>query len=79
MTVREFKVRRTLESMQGLRAELDGLTYDEVMAALEFETASRRRSSVVNRLIARLVRLNELEFRRQITEKFQWHANPPKS
>ena len=49
---------------------LDELSEDEVLACLQLESASRRRQSILDRLISRAVRLNELSYNRQLKEKF---------
>jgi hypothetical protein len=49
---------------------LDELTEEEVLACLELEAGSRRRQSILDRLISRAVRLNELTYNRQLKEKF---------
>ena len=70
MTVRKWYVNRALESYSSLNKIVNELTESEVMAALELEAASRRRHSIVTRLIQRAVRLQSIELTRQLKEKF---------
>jgi hypothetical protein len=79
MSVRSFYIDRALTSYTGLRGVLNELTEEEVLACLELEAGSLRRRSILDRLISRAGRLHELNYTSQLKEKFQWHANPPKS
>lgn len=74
MSVRKWYVARALESFTGLCGVLNELTEDEVLACLELEAGSRRRSSVIDRLISRAVRLRELSYSSQLKEQF--HGTP---
>lgn len=65
---------RALDSFQALSASINGLTEQEVLACLEFEAATLRRKSVIDRLISRAARLHELIYVRQLKEKF--HGTP---
>lgn len=49
---------------------LPELTEDEVKAALELESGSRRRRSILDRLISRAIRLNELSYAKSLKEKY---------
>jgi hypothetical protein len=69
--VRKFEVTRALESFGELTALLNDLTEEEVLAALELESATRRRQSFIDRLISRAVRLNEVRYSRQLKEKYR--------
>ena len=64
-----------LKSFAGLTKALDELTEEEVLACLELEAGSRRRQSVLDRLISRAVRLNELSYNLKLKEKF--HGTHP--
>lgn len=66
---------QALESFRSLSRVIDELTEDEVLACLKLEAASLRRKSVIDRLISRAARLNELLFVRQLKEKF--HGTRP--
>jgi len=79
MAVRPFLIDKALASNTGLRETLDGLTEEEVLVCLDLEAGSRRRPSVLNRLIARAGRLHEIRYTRQLREKYQWHASLPRS
>ena len=74
MTVRPYYVDQALRSFAGLTKTLDELTEEEVLACLQLESSSRRRQSILDRLISRAVRLNELSYNRQLKEKF--HGTP---
>jgi hypothetical protein len=71
MSVRRALVAQALESFQGLTAALNELTEDEVLVCLELEAASRRRLSVIDRLISRAARLRELVYVAHLKEKFR--------
>ena len=70
MSVRKWYVARALESFSGLRETLNELTEDEVIACLELEAGSQRRLSVIDRLISRAVRLQEIRYSSHLKEKF---------
>jgi|GEM_PF-1851787 len=70
MSVRIWYVARALESFTGLTEHLNDLTEDEVLACLELEAGTQRRSSVIDRLISRAVRLRELSYSAYLKEKF---------
>ena len=70
MPVRKWYLDQALESFVRLNEVLSELTQAEVMAALDLESASRRRKSVIDRLISRAVRLGEIELNRYLKEKY---------
>lgn len=72
--VRTFVVNQALDSFGALNERINSLTEAEVLAALKLEAATNRRRSLIDRLISRAVRLNELEYQRQLKEKF--HGTP---
>ena len=73
--VRKWYVGQALKSFTGLIDILPKLTEKEVMAALALEAATRRRRSIIDRLISRAVRIRELDYSRQLKEKF--HGTHP--
>jgi hypothetical protein len=75
-TVREWYVGRALDSFQSLLEVLMELTADEVIAALELESQSRRRRAIVDRLVSRAIRLNEISYAAQLKEKYRWDVPP---
>ena len=75
MTVRRYYIDKALKSFFSLTQTLDELTEEEVLACLELEAGSRRRQSVLDRLISRAVRLNELSYNLKLKEKF--HGTHP--
>jgi hypothetical protein len=75
--VRKFLIGQALASFSALHARMNELTEAEVLAALALEAATTRRQSLIDRLISRAVRLNELTYQRQLKEKF--HGTPKSS
>ena len=73
--VRQWYVSEALDSVRRLNDILDELSEEEVIAALELESGSRRRRSIVERLISRAVRLNELKYVAHLKEKY--HGTSP--
>lgn len=71
MPVRKFAISQALESARSVNEHLYDLTEEEVLAALELESGSRRRPSIIDRLISRAVRLNEMSYTAQLKEKFR--------
>lgn len=69
--VRKFEVTRALDSFGALVSGLNDLTEEEVIAALDLESSTRRRQSFIDRLISRAVRLNEVSYSRQLKEKYR--------
>lgn len=76
MPVRQYYIDLALSSYTGLAKALEELTEEEVLACLKIEASSRRRQSILDRLISRAVRLNELTYNRQL--KKQFHGTPAK-
>ena len=70
---RKWYVGQALESFVRLNEVISDLTEDEVYACLDLEAASKRRASILDRLISRATRLNEISFTRQLKEKY--HGN----
>lgn len=70
MPVRKFLIGQALESFSALRAHLHELTEEEVLAALQLESATNRRYSFIERLISRAARLNELHYVAKLKEKY---------
>lgn len=70
MAARKWNVSEALSSYVRLTDLLPELTEEEVLACLALEAASQRRRSVIDRLISRAIRLKEIEYKRQLKEKF---------
>ncbi len=70
MENRQWRVTEALSSMRRLNELIDDLSEEEVIAALELESGSQRRRSIVDRLISRAVRLNELKYAKYLKEKY---------
>jgi hypothetical protein len=77
MAVRKWYLDQALASYPSLKGVLSELTQEEVMAALDLESATLRRKSLIDRLIQRAVRLNEIVYSRQLKERF--HGKSTKS
>ena len=75
-SVRQWHISQALDSFQSLQAVLNDLTEAEVIRCLELESASQRRSSVIDRLISRAVRLRELTYAAYLKEKFNGTQDP---
>ncbi len=70
MAVREWHLTEALKSARSLREYIDELTEEEVIAALELESGSNRRQSIIDRLISKAARLNELQYVKNLKEKY---------
>jgi hypothetical protein len=70
MEVGQWNIVRALESARSLQEHIDELPEKDVIAALELESGTRRRHSIIERLIGRAIRLNELAYRKKLTEKY---------
>lgn len=75
MSVRTWYVAQALGSFRTLSDVLGELTEEEVLRCLHVEAGSSRRRSVIDRLISRAARINELNYTRQLKEKF--HGKDP--
>lgn len=73
MLIRQDFVTSALADYPTLHKQLPGLTEAEVIAALELEAGSRRRDSLLRRLIRRATRLNEIRYRQVLEEKYMAH------
>lgn len=62
MTVRKYQTSLALKSFSSLLKVLNELSMEEVLYCLDFESKTQRRSSILDRLMSRAVRLNELQF-----------------
>lgn len=70
MSTRRWYINKALQSFPGLVEVIGALTEEEVLACLELEAGTLRRRSIIDRLISRAVRLNEISYSRQLKEKF---------
>lgn len=68
--VRRWYIRKALESFQSLKSVLNELSEEEIITALDLESASQRRLSVIERLISRAIRLRELSYATQLKDKY---------
>jgi len=67
---RKWYIDQALTSFRRLNEVLDDLTEAEVLACLDLEAATQRRRSVIDRLISKAIRLREIDYNRQLKEKF---------
>lgn len=72
--VREWHVKRALESMISLADVAKDLTLDEVLYCLNLESATRRRKSILSTLIRLAAKLKKREYIKQLKETY--HATP---
>lgn len=70
MTVRGNYIKAALDNYESLSKVVSELTEEEVFACLNLEAGSRRRRSIIDRLISKAVRINELKFKSQLQEKY---------
>lgn len=70
MTVRGNYTKAALENYESLSKVIGELTEEEVFACLNLEAGSRRRRSIIERLISKAVRMNELKFKSHLQEKY---------
>lgn len=73
MSIRKWYVDQALQSFVRLNEVLSELTEAEVLACLDLEVATQRRRSIVDRLISRAVRLNEISY--NLTLKGKYHGS----
>lgn len=66
----QWKMDTALTSYTSLMSVIVTMTEEEVLACLTLEAGTRRRRSIIDRLISRAVRLRELSYRTQLLEKF---------
>lgn len=69
-SIRKWYLSEALASYRRLDAVIDGLTLEEVMAALELESASQRRRTLTDKLISRAVRLEGIKIGIALSERF---------
>jgi len=74
MSVRSWIVAEALSSYGRLNELIQQLTEEEVLACLQLEAGSNRRATVIDRLISRAARLNELRYVTALKEKFHGKA-----
>ena len=70
MEVRKWHLAQATTSYSTLRTVVNQLTLEEIHAALELESQTQRRVSIINRLIARAARMAEVNTTRQLKEKY---------
>lgn len=68
--IRQWYISRAVESFTSLDAVLMKLTETEVLHALDLESKSQRRQTILTRLIQRAVRLKERSYAQELKEKY---------
>lgn len=68
--VRQEYVQLALESYPSMISIIGYMTEAELHAALTLESETNRRKSIMHRLIGRLVRIRELQYRQQLKEAY---------
>lgn len=76
MAVRNWYTACALDSVAQLNEFLPKLTEEEVLACLDLESQSARRKSMIDRLISRAVRLNELKYASELNKKYRAPCAP---
>ena len=71
--IRKWHISEALTSVAQLNGVINELTEDEVLHCLALESSSCRRKSIIDRLISKAVRLNELQYVKTLKEKY--HAS----
>ena len=79
MAIREWHTKRTLESFRSLLDNVGELTEEDVLHCLHFEVGTRRRTSVVNRLIQQAAEINRQNYLNSLKEKLAWPVRNPQS
>lgn len=77
MAVRQLHIAEALVSFRRLGRIMHELTLEEVMAALELESASQRRLSLTTKLVDRAVQLESQIISKRLQEKY--HGSSRKS
>ena len=70
MTIRSWHMNLALSTFQSLNSIVNELTEEEVLACLKLESATRRRRSFINRLIARAARLSAIRTTQQLKAQY---------
>jgi len=70
VSINAFRVAQALKSFGSLSGVVNELTEEEVLFCLAREADTSRRLSILDRLISRATRLNEVSYQRQLKEKF---------
>jgi hypothetical protein len=70
---RDWYVTEALQSVARLNDILSEMTEAEVLKCLDLESQTSRRISIIDRLISRAVRLNELTYVATLRKKYHGH------
>lgn len=70
MSIRWWNISEALKSARSLQENINELTEGEVIAALKLESGSNRRTAIIDRLISRAARMNELRYVAKLKEKY---------
>lgn len=66
-----WDAKQALASYRSLLERLPSLSEEEVLACLALEAGTRRRRSIMNRLIIRAARIREQQYVIQLKERFK--------
>lgn len=70
MKIRKYYVDQALHSYDSLIAIMQQLTLDEVLLALSLEAETRRRKTIMSRLIGKAARLQGQTLTRELRKKY---------
>ena len=77
MAGQSSRVALALQSYASLMEYIGTLNHAEIQEALDLESASCRRPTVIKRLIGRLVALEGQRLKHTLEERYLWQRNPP--
>jgi len=70
MATRRWYTTQALDSYRALDGVINDMTLDEITACLDLEAGSKRRRSVIDRLILRAVKLSAIQIATRLQEKY---------
>jgi hypothetical protein len=72
MAVRKWYIDEALHSFARLMRVINRMTEEEVLEALKLESETRRRPTIMSRLIGKAARLNELQYVNHLKTRFSY-------
>jgi len=73
--IRQWYISEALLSVSRLNDVLNEMTEAEIMKCLDLESSAARRKSIIDRLISRAVRLNEVRYAQTLRGKYHGKSN----
>ena len=70
MSTRRWYTSQALDSYRALDGVINDMTLEEITACLDLEAATKRRRSVIDRLITRAVKLSVIAITNRLQEKY---------